>query len=101
MTGIYLDGSLLWTLVIVQDPSWTPPPPGSRVEQSAESVDSQFNTVIEVIDLTAGEVVASQRFDEAISRFFQDGTALHLAADELGVPLWEILSPQLREATRR
>ncbi|MYI06877.1 MAG: hypothetical protein F4059_06070 [Gemmatimonadetes bacterium] len=99
VTGIYLDGRLLWTLVILQDPEWVPPPPGSRVEQSHAAATSRFNTVVEVIDLTAGEVVASQQFDAAISKLFLDGTAEHLGADELGVPLWEILSLRLREAS--
>ena len=99
--GIYLDGPLLWTLVHRQDPEWIPSPPGSRVQQSHAALRSRFNTVVEVIDLTAGEVVASQEFDEVISELFRDGTAKHLAADELGVPLWEILLPRLRGAPGR
>ena len=102
VSDIYLDGLLLWTIVIVKDPNWTPPAPDAPpVPNSAESLDSEFDTIIEVIDLTVNEVVASQQFDEAMDRLFPDGTILHLAADDLGVALWEIRSHRFRASSLR
>ena len=102
LSDIYLDGSLLWTIVIVEDPSWTPPAPDAPpVPNSAEALDSEFDTVVEVIDLASNEVVASQRFDEVMDRLFPDGTVLHLSADDLGVALWEIRYLRFRSSSQR
>ena len=90
-----VDGSRLWALISVPDPGWTPPRPGTRVEQSGLSLDNRFDAVVEVIDLTTGEVVASQRFDHAVFALLHDGNTLRLTADNLGVPLWQIQSLRL------
>lgn len=100
VSDIHLDGSLLWTIVIVKDPSWTPPAPDAPpVPNRADLLDSEFDTIIEVIDLAVNKVVASQKFDGAMDRLFPDGTILHLAADDLGVPLWELRSPRFRPSS--
>ena len=98
VSGISGDGSRLWTIVSVPDPSWTPSPPGTRVPQSGEVLDNRFDTVVEVIDLNANEVVATQRFDQFVFGLLSGETALRLTADDLGVPLWLIQSLQLGAA---
>ena len=92
VSGISGDGSRLWTIVSVPDPSWTPSPPGTRVSQSGEVLDNRFDTVVEVIDLNANEIVATQRFDQYVFGLLSGETVLRLTADDLGVPLWLIRS---------
>ena len=94
--GLHRDGSRLWTIVTVPDPAYTPAPPGTRVVVDSQYRDSRWDTVVELIDLTLGEVVASQRFDQHILRLLWDGTGLRLGADDLGVPLWQILGLRFR-----
>lgn len=94
--GLHRDGSRLWTIVGVPDPAYTPAPPGTRVIVDSQYRDSRWDTVVELIDLRLGEVVASQRFDQHILRLLWDGTALRLGADDLGVPLWQILALRFR-----
>ena len=101
LAGISGDGSRLWTIVSVPDPSWTPSPPGTRVSQSGEVFDNRFDTVVEVIDLNANEIVATQRFDQYVFGLLSGETALRLTADDLGVPLWLIRSPKIHAAGRQ
>lgn len=101
VSGISGDGSRLWTIVSVPDPSWTPSPPGTRVPQSGEALDNRFDTVVEVIDLNANEIVATQRFDQYVFGLLSGETALRLTADDLGVPLWQIRSLKIHAAGRQ
>ena len=96
VAGLHLDGSRLWTIVDVPDSAYTPAPPGTRVVADAQYRDSRWDTVVELVDLALGEVVASQRFDQHIHRLLWDGTALRLAADDLGGSLYQILALRLR-----
>lgn len=96
VAGLHRDGSRLWTIVTVPDPAYTPAPPGTRVVVDSQYRDSRWDTVVELIDLSLGEVVASQRFDQHILRLLWDGTALRLGTDDLGVPLWQILALRIR-----
>ena len=92
VAGLHRDGSRLWTIVTVPDPAYTPAPPGTQVVVDSQYRDGRWDTVVELIDLSLGEVVASQRFDQHILRLLWDGTALRLGTDDLGVPLWQILA---------
>lgn len=55
------DDRLLWVFVALADPDWAPdiPDPGS-----AQWFRDSFDTMIEVIDLDEGRVLASHRFDD-------------------------------------
>ena len=101
LAGISGDGSRLWTIVPVPDPSWTPSPPGTRIAQSGDALDNRFDTVVEVIDLNTNEIVATQRFDQYVFGLLSGETALRLTADDLGVPLWLIQSLTIRPAGRQ
>lgn len=101
LAGISGDGSRLWTIVSVPDPSWTPSPPGTRVPQSGDALDNRFDTVVEVIDLNANEIVATQRFDQYVFGLLSGETALRLTTDDLGVPLWLIRSLKIHAAGRQ
>ena len=99
VVGTYLEGDRLWVLVRTPDPNWTPLPPsapGVRRHFDAQYQHDNFDTVIEVIDLTRNEVVASQRFDEFMYRVFGDGTAVRQTDNELGLPVYEILKLRMR-----
>lgn len=101
LAGISGDGSHLWTIVPVPDPSWTPSPPGTRIAQSGDALDNRFDTMVEVIDLNTNEIVATQRFDQYVFGLLSGETALRLTADDLGVPLWLIQSLTIRPAGRQ
>ena len=96
VAGLHGDGSRLWPIVTVPDPDYTPAPTGTRVVVDSQYRDSRWDTVVELIDLTLGKVVASQRLDQHILRLLWDGTGLRLAADDLGMPLWQILDLRFR-----
>ncbi len=58
----------LWTYLQVPDPDWRP---GLPVRMSPEWGRATFDTVVEAIDLSTGEVVARGRFDEQIGPMCQ------------------------------
>lgn len=84
----------MWVLVRTPDPDW-PRRPEVRQEYDAQYQHDRFDTVIEVIDLTVNEVVASQRFDENIYQFFGDGTGVRQVDGDLGLRIYEILAFRL------
>lgn len=93
--GIYLEGTRLWVLVRTPDPDWTEPPPRIDQEYGAQYHHDRFDTVLEVIDLTVNQIVASQRFDENIYQLFGDGTGVKQIDGDLGLRVYEILAFRL------
>lgn len=57
------DDHLLWVFVLVADPDWKP---GTPYERRAEWYRDSFDTMIEVIDLEHGRVLASRRSDDLL-----------------------------------
>ena len=98
--GIHLDGRYLWTLSGVLDPDYEWPPPETRTTVTPEFDNAVADYVVEVIDLAANEVIASQWFDENFRHLYPDGTAVHWRTDELGVPLYEIRAFRLNARPR-
>lgn len=52
------DGGRLWTFAAIPDPAWTP---GMKVKPSPEWFERTFDTMIEVIDISSGKLLASYR----------------------------------------
>lgn len=62
ITNLYEDDdALLWVYVAVADPDWAPDIPDAG---SAEWFRNSFDTMIEVLDLANGEVLADHRSDD-------------------------------------
>ena len=98
--GIHLDGERLWTLSAVVDPDYEWPSPETRITVTPEFDNAVADYVIEVIDLAANEVIASQWFDDNMRDLYPDGTAVHWRTDELGVPRYEIRAIRLKARPR-
>lgn len=100
LQGIHLDGRYLWTLSGVTDPDYEWPPPETRTTVTPEFDNAVADYVVEVIDLAANEVIASQWFEDNMRELYPDGTAVHWRTDELGVPRYEIRSLKLNAPVR-
>ena len=98
--GIHFDGRHLWTLSAVADPDYEWPSPETRIAVTPEFDNAVADYVVEVIDLEANEVIASQWFDENMRDLYPDGTAVHWRTDELGVPRYEIRALKLNAGPR-
>jgi len=89
---------LLWVLALVPDPEWrTAFAPGEdlygRESMVVDDYDRLYDTIVEVIDPTAGRVVSSQRFDPRLRGFAGAGLAYSESAyDNLQpyVQLWRL-----------
>jgi hypothetical protein len=81
--GIHAKGQQLWVAARVPDPLWKDPDPPSRAadrtrETSVKPVpideyDRRYDTVIEVLNISTGKVLVSQRFDALVSHFTEGG----------------------------
>ena len=100
LEGIHLDGRHLWTLSAVANPDYESPPPETRIMVTPEYDNAVADYVVEVIDLAANEVIASQWFDENMRDLYPDGTAVHWRTDELEVPRYEIRALKLNARWR-
>lgn len=69
ITSLFADSvGHLWVNILVPDPSWRPP--GARGETRVmERHGEIYDTVLEVLDLSSGRVLARRRFGEPLSRF--------------------------------
>lgn len=89
------EDGLLWVLVSVPDGDWRPMPP-ARVEGGMEFISSAqrndlHDTVVEVLDVEKGALVASLRVDAHLFGFFPGpGVVYAYAEDEAGHPRYRI-----------
>lgn len=93
LTSVFVDSAgLLWTLVRVPDRTWKATPRDSRMP-SPSKWDSIDDTIVEVLDLERGVVIAHQRWPEAMDRFDALGRAIQLAElddGEVVVNVWRL-----------
>lgn len=69
LTGIVQEGPFLWTLVTVPDPDAEPLDPTVELPVEDTDLDRLLDSVVEVLDLRAGRVVARHRFKEHLVGF--------------------------------
>jgi hypothetical protein len=80
----------LWVVAAVSDLSWRPSAGGVALQQ-----DRVFDTMIEVIDLQEGRLVASRRFDE-LFQVGREGFLYRVAVSSAGSAAIELVMPDLR-----
>jgi hypothetical protein len=94
-------GNHLWVLIIVPDPRWRE----SRVEvrQASGAVtfritddNLEYDSIIEVLDLESGQVVARTRIDTYLDSFVDDHHAYSFHTDSADIPSVNIWSVILR-----
>lgn len=81
--GVFANGQQLWIVTRVPDPHWKDPRPvqprAARGREVAfkplplSEMDQRYDTVIEVVDITTGRVLVSQRFDVLVSHVMEGG----------------------------
>jgi hypothetical protein len=97
---------LLWTLVRVPDPRWKNAV-GPRQNVLGRTVtgvldrDRYWDTLVEVLDPTTGNLVASLRVDVVLQRFVANRSAFHYYEDSVGEPTIVIWRFSLVEQPRR
>ena len=83
ITGVYEDGERrLWVAIAVADPHRTPEP---ETEFSIGQMNSIMDTVVEVVDLSAGRILASGRFEGRAAGFSSAGDLITLEEDGIGM----------------
>lgn len=94
-------GKYLWVLIIIPDPRWRE----SRVEVRQPSgavtyriIDDnlEYDSIIEVLDLEAGRVIAQTRIDTYLDGFVDDCHAYSFHTDNADIPYVNVWSLVLR-----
>lgn len=85
----------LWVMLRVPDARWSPQPGArsSHIGRSTKPViywDREYDTIIELIDTRTGRLLASRRFDEAMSQLLPGGRVQRYVEDADGEPSVEI-----------
>jgi hypothetical protein len=106
IAGLAIDErGFLWVLINVAAPTWREAwpsvPPGTR-EISSDRIrrDKQYRTIIEVIDPTAGRVVARQNFNEYFATLFSNQHAAIFYIDWNDIPHYSIVRLSVAQTNR-
>lgn len=75
---------LLWTMVLVADAHWSPMRERPGIGDLSLQ-DRVFDTIVEIIDPDQGDLIASFRYPEVLSRFLDDGSVVRISQDAMGV----------------
>ena len=93
---------LLWTVSIVPDLRWRPVPrSGEQRLESLADLENRFDTMIEVIDLSRAEVVASQRLPGIVVGAFGSNHLALTVEDSNGDVLVTIWRASLLKARKQ
>ncbi len=81
------DDGFLWIFAAVPDANWTPPSPGTR-----PSPESMYDTLVEVIDPTAGTLMTRSTFDQLVLPFGRGSaySMLEEASGDLRAQVWKL-----------
>ncbi|MFN2317253.1 MAG: hypothetical protein ABR551_06740 [Gemmatimonadales bacterium] len=105
VTNAWHDGvEHLWILLHVPDANWRPPRPGSipSGERIAPiDLDREYDTILEVINTTTGQLLVTQRYDALVKNLLPGGYAVHYREDARGEPFLDIWQFRLVTPTRR
>lgn len=88
ITGLEADGDgLLWVFAAVPDANWAPPEPGTR-----PSPATMYDTLVEVLDPTTGNLLARSTFDQLVLPFGRGSaySMLEESSGDLRVQVWEM-----------
>ena len=86
------DPTLLWVSISVADPEWAPRPPQ---RSSKELIDSQYDNILEVIDVKSGSVLATRRFGPTLSRLTFQGLIPAVRIDGATNVWMDVFTPTL------
>lgn len=90
------DSNLLWVLIDVADAEWTPERrPTGPVRSTKVLVDSLYDSIMEVVDVSEGVVLASRRFGHTLSELTFQGLIPMLRIDESNTVWMDIFAPTL------
>ena len=86
------DPTLLWVAISVADAEWAPRRPQ---RSSKELIDSQYDSILEVIDVKSGAVLATRRFGPTLSRLTFQGLIPAVRIDDANNVWMDIFTPTL------
>lgn len=90
------DPTLLWVLIDLADAEWsTDRQPTSPVRSTKALGDSLYDSILEVIDVRDGLVLASERYDTTLSRLTFQGLIPVLRIDESTNVWMDVFTPTL------
>ncbi|HEX8276194.1 MAG TPA: hypothetical protein VF615_26380 [Longimicrobiaceae bacterium] len=64
----------LWVSILVRDPKHRPASGTREVPITEVDADTEFDTILEVLDPRSGRLLAQRRFEQSISEFVGDGS---------------------------
>jgi hypothetical protein len=95
--GVWHDGrEHLWVVIQVPDANWRPPPDSliPRGERGPPiEYDREYDTIIEVINIRTGQLLAMQRYSEMLTQLLPGGYITHYREDADGEPylaIWQL-----------
>ncbi len=79
----------LWVMLWIADPTWRralspDTPPGDH--PTVRDFDTYYDTVLDILDPKSGQLIASQRVDQALTHFISDREVGEVVEDSAGVP---------------
>lgn len=105
--GIWMDRERqqLWTMLRVPDAKWAPQP-GAQAGHSGRARpvirwDREYDTIVEVIDLATGRLLATQRYDEALWQLVPGGYVTRYREAPDGEPFLDVWQLRIVTPSRR